>query len=83
MELGHSRHGSDAFAAQLRQLVSVCGVDIDKAIHVTDAEAMDGVGRVELPLGPETACRQLFNMRVGSEKVLTWSPICPSGCCVE
>ena len=55
MELSHGRHGGDAFAAQLRQLLSVGGVDVDEAVHVADAEAVDRIGRVELPLGAETA----------------------------
>ena len=45
MELGHRRHGRYAagicLVAELRDLVAVCGIDIDEAVHVADAEALD------------------------------------------
>lgn len=54
VELRHGRHGGDgALAAELRQLRPVRGVDVDEAVHVADAEAVDGVRGVEVPLGTE------------------------------
>jgi len=53
MKLGHRRHSRNALAAQLRQLLAFCGVDIDEAVHVADAEALDVVLGVLLPLCSE------------------------------
>ena len=57
VELGHGRHGTNACAAELGQLVAVRGVNIDEAVHVADTEAVDRIRGVELPLGSETARR--------------------------
>ena len=54
MELRHRRYSCDSITAELRQLRAVSGVDIDEAVHVADAEALDVVGGEELPLGAET-----------------------------
>ena len=53
MELRHGRYGGDTIATQLRQLFAGSGVDVDEAVHVADAEALDGVSGTELPLGAE------------------------------
>ena len=48
MEPGHRRHGRDpagvGLVAELGDLVPVGGVDVDEAVHVADAEALDGGG---------------------------------------
>ena len=54
MELRHRWYGCDPFSTQLRQLISVCGVDVYKPVHVTDAEAVDGIWRMTLPLRSKT-----------------------------
>lgn len=56
MELGDRRHSGDALAAQLSELLSFGGVDVDEAVHVPDAETVDRVGWVALPLGSEARC---------------------------
>lgn len=53
MKLRHRRHSRDALAPQLSQLLSFRRVDVDEAVHVADAEALDGVRGVELPLCAE------------------------------
>ena len=55
VKLCNSRHGRDAISAQLRELLTFGGVDIDKAVHVPNAEAVDAVAGVLLPLCAETA----------------------------
>ena len=50
MELSYSRHRRDAIAAQLRQLLALRRVDIDEAIHVADAKALNAILRELLPL---------------------------------
>lgn len=54
VKLRNSRHGSDARSTQLSQLLASGGVNIDKTIHVADAEPLDIVRRVKLPLSAET-----------------------------
>lgn len=54
MELGDRRDSGDAVAAQLRQLLAGGGVDVDEAVHVADAEALDAVLGGEVPLGPKS-----------------------------
>lgn len=56
MELGDRGHGRDAFTAQLRQLLALGRVDVDEAVHVADAEALDAVAGELLPLGAESVC---------------------------
>ena len=51
MKLGHRRHRSDAFASKLRQLLAFSGVNIDEAVHIADAKALNTVLRELLPLG--------------------------------
>lgn len=53
MELRDRRHGRDAVPAQLRQLLAPGRVDVDEAVHVADAEALDRVRRAQLPLGAQ------------------------------
>lgn len=53
MELRHGGDGGDGVAAELGQLVAAGGVDVDEAVHVADAEALDRGRGVELPLGAE------------------------------
>ena len=56
MELRYSRHSSnDTVTAKLSKLLAVGAIYIDEAIHITDAEAMDGVWRMALPLSSESA----------------------------
>lgn len=53
MHHGNGGDGRDAVAAQLGQLVTGGGVDVDEPVHVADAETLDwGLG-VLLPLGAE------------------------------
>ena len=40
MELRHRGDRRDAIAAQLRELFAFRGVDVDKAVHVPDAEPL-------------------------------------------
>lgn len=54
MEDSNGRDSGDAVAAELGQLVAGAAVDVDEAVHVADAEALDGGLGVELPLGAET-----------------------------
>lgn len=51
MEFGYRRHSGDALATQLRQLLSLACIHVDKAVHVADAEALDVVAGELLPLG--------------------------------
>jgi len=51
MELRDGWNGGDAFAAQLRELLSLRCVYVHEAVHVADAEALDAVLGVLLPLG--------------------------------
>lgn len=53
MEDRHGRHGSDAVASELRELVARAAVDVYESVHVSDAETLDGGLRVLLPLGAE------------------------------
>lgn len=55
MENSHGRHGGDALTIKLGELVARRAVDVDEAVHVSDAEALDGGLRVLLPLGAEAA----------------------------
>lgn len=55
MELRDRRHGRDAIATQLSQLLPFRGVDVDEAVHVPDAEALDAVAGMLLPLCSKTA----------------------------
>lgn len=57
VELGDGRHGRDVIAAQLGQLVTSRGVDVDEAVHITDAEALHPVRGRKLPLRPKTGRR--------------------------
>lgn len=51
VEDGYSRHSSDTLSVELGELVSGGTVDIDKAVHVSDAESLDVRLWVQLPLG--------------------------------
>jgi hypothetical protein len=51
MELRDGRYSRNAFATKLRQLLAFRGVDIDEAVHVSDAETLDVILRELLPLG--------------------------------
>lgn len=53
MKTRRRRHSRDALAAELGELVAGGAVDVDEAVHVADAEALDGGLRVCLPLGAE------------------------------
>jgi len=52
--LRHGRHRRDALPSQVCQLLSFGCVNVDEAVHVADAETLDRVWGVELPLGAET-----------------------------
>lgn len=54
MKLRHGRHRRDALPSQLCQLLPFGCVNVDEAVHVADAETLDRVWGVELPLGAET-----------------------------
>jgi len=41
MKLRDSRHGRNAIATQLRQLLTISSVNIYEAVHVSYAESMD------------------------------------------
>ena len=58
MELCYGRDGSDAIAAELSKLLATGAVYVDEAIHVADAETVDGVWWMALPLGTE-ACEDI------------------------
>jgi hypothetical protein len=50
VEFGDRGHRCDAFATQLRQLLTLCSVDVDEAVHVAYAKALHAVLRELLPL---------------------------------
>ena len=54
MELSDSRHSRDGVASQLRELLAAGAVYIDKTVHVANAETVDRVGGMALPLGSES-----------------------------
>lgn len=54
VENSNSRNSSDSLATKLSKLITIAAVYIHKAVHITDAEALDRRLRVELPLWTET-----------------------------
>ncbi|GMG02385.1 unnamed protein product [Aspergillus oryzae var. brunneus] len=54
MENCNGGYGSDAVASKLRELVTRTTVDVDKTIHISDAESLDMRLRIYLPLRTET-----------------------------
>jgi hypothetical protein len=50
----HSRDSGDALAIKLGELVTRGTVDVDEAVHISDAETLNGRLWVLLPLGAET-----------------------------
>lgn len=54
MELRNSWYSCDTITTQLGELFTLRCVYVDKAIHVADAEALDAVLWVELPLCTQT-----------------------------
>ena len=54
MEFRNGGHSSDTVTTQLCQLLALRGVDIDETVHISDAEALDVVLWVLLPLGAES-----------------------------
>jgi len=54
MELCNTGYGSDALTSQLSKLLSIRCVDVYESIHVSDDEALDVVGGLELPLCAKT-----------------------------
>lgn len=42
VETSHRWHGGDTITTELGQLIAVGAVDVDEAVHVSDAEALDG-----------------------------------------
>lgn len=53
VENGNRRHGGDTVPSELGELVSGRAVDVDEAVHVADAEALDVGLWVLLPLRTE------------------------------
>jgi hypothetical protein len=43
MKLRNGRHRSNAFSTELRQLLSLRRVNVDKAIHVANAESLHAI----------------------------------------
>lgn len=54
MELRHRRHSSDPITSELSQLLSIAGIYVYEAIHVSNDEALDIVRGLELPLRAKT-----------------------------
>lgn len=54
MKLRNGRNGGDPPTTELGELVAVRGIDVDETVHVSDTEALDGIGGLALPLGSET-----------------------------
>jgi len=50
MELCNCWHRSDAIPTQLRQLLALCGININESVHVADAEPLHAILRELLPL---------------------------------
>lgn len=71
MEDRYCRNSSDAITAQLGKLVTTGTVNINKSVHVTDAEPLNMGLRVQLPLGTQAneesiwICQQGRNLRDG------------------
>lgn len=74
VELRNSRHSRDIGASKLRNLDAVASVDIDKAVHVTNAQTLDTVLRLLMPLGFETVIGQLMDSNLLKERegLRTW-----------
>lgn len=78
MKLRHRRYCRYPFPTQLRQLLAFGRVDIDEAVHVADAQALDGVWGVELPLGAKAVfgwgmlVREGFRGGFGEWEVNVW-----------
>lgn len=53
MELSDGGHGGDALAPELRELFPLGRVDVDETVHIADAETLDVVLGLGLPLGSE------------------------------
>lgn len=66
MELRDRRHGGDAVATQLGQLLPFRRVDVDEAVHVPDTEALDAVARTLLPLRAQTFTPKFSHQQLGS-----------------
>ena len=69
MKLRNSRHGRDALAAQLSQLLPLGGINVDEAVHVADAESLHAVRGMELPLCAEAT---LFFVSVQRNGKRSW-----------
>lgn len=54
VEHSYCRNSRDTVAAKLGKLISRSAVDVDEAVHVSNAEALDVRLWVQLPLGSET-----------------------------
>jgi hypothetical protein len=52
MENCDRRHCRYPISAELCQLLTVCTVHINKSVHITDADLLEPVLRMALPLGP-------------------------------
>jgi hypothetical protein len=69
MKLRHGRHRRDALPSQLCQLLPFGCVNVDEAVHVADAETLDRVWGVKLPLGAETVLGAKGLVREGVQGV--------------
>lgn len=54
MELRNTRYSSDTLTSQLSELLSIRCIHVYESVHVSDDEALDVVGGLELPLRAET-----------------------------
>lgn len=54
MELRHRRNSSNTITSELSQLLSIAGIYVYEAIHISNDEALDVVRGLELPLRAKT-----------------------------
>lgn len=54
MKLRNTRYSSDTFTSQLSKLLAIRSIHINESIHVSNDEALDVVGGLELPLCAKT-----------------------------
>jgi hypothetical protein len=54
MKLRNSWDSRNAITAQLSKLLAFCGIYVDKPVHISNAEPLDAIRRVELPLRTQT-----------------------------
>lgn len=73
MEHCDRRDGSDILASQLGELAAVGAIDVHKPVHVPDAEFLDQVGRVAMPLWfqtvPNCQSRCSASLKIGGRNI--------------